>query len=238
VTSRKALAPVATPVALRDGLPHPADHKLLSRAVADWLASRIIAGEVQPRARLTESKIAELAGVSRSPVREALRLLAAEGLVELVPRIGAQVADVGPGDVRDLYACRMILEPRCAALAAEHVSAEGIVRLDGLRSAMTDAAAAGDTRGFLAHNIAYFRSLLDHCPNETLRELVELTWNKSVRYWSIFGRLPHYAAGSLEQHRVLHDAVHARDGHAAERADRAILERALREIVATFDKFE
>ena len=236
MASGKALAPVATVALPAESLPHPADHKLLSRAVADWLASRIISGEEQPRARLTETKIAKLAGVSRSPVREALRLLAAEGLVELVPRLGAQVAAVGPEDVSDLYACRMLLEPRCAGLAAEHVSDGGIVQLDGMRAEMENAAASGDTRGFLAHNIDYFRSLLAHCPNETLRELVELTWNKSVRYWSIFGRLPHYASGSLDQHRALHEAVHARDGDAAEHADRAILQRALREIVATFEK--
>jgi len=71
----------------------PADHKLLSRTVADWLARRIIEGEVPPGTRLTETRVADLAGVSRSPVREALRLLAAEGLVEILPRIGAQVAD-------------------------------------------------------------------------------------------------------------------------------------------------
>src|SRR6185437_9990523 len=67
------------------GVAHPADHKLLSRAVADWLAERIISGQEAPGARLAETKLAELAGVSRSPVREALRLLASEGLVELVP---------------------------------------------------------------------------------------------------------------------------------------------------------
>jgi DNA-binding GntR family transcriptional regulator len=205
-------------------LERPADHKLLSRAVADWLARRIIAGEEPPGARLTEPKIAELAGVSRSPVREALRILAREGLVEILPRLGAQVAAVSVEDVRGLYACRMLLEPRCARLAAE---------LDAIRTAMEDAVAKEDPRGFLNENIAYFRTLLGHCPNATLRELVELTWNKSVRYWSIFARLPHYGRGSLVQHELLHRAVQQGDGEAAQQADDAILERALGEIVTT-----
>src|SRR3954453_14677331 len=59
----------------------PAGHKPLSRTVADWLAQRIISGETPPGQRLTEPGVAELAGVSRSPVREALRILASEGLV-------------------------------------------------------------------------------------------------------------------------------------------------------------
>ncbi|HEY5057508.1 MAG TPA: GntR family transcriptional regulator [Gaiellaceae bacterium] len=215
---------------------HPADHKLLSRAVADWLARRIIAGEEAPGARLTEPKLAALAGVSRSPVREALRILAGEGLVELVPRLGAQVARVGREHVTELYACRMLLEPRCAALAVTALTPRDVPELDALRASMESAVAAGDPRRFLSANIDYFRTLLAHCPDATLRELVELTWNKAVRYWSIFSRLPRYGEGSLLQHAALHDAVHARDGDAAEHADRAILERALHAILDTFEQ--
>ena len=212
-------------------VPHPAQHKLLSRAVADWLAGRIISGEEPPGTRLTEMKLAAQAGVSRSPVREALRLLAGEGLVEIVPRLGAQVTRVGSDDVSQLYACRTLLEPTAARLAAEAVSADGLAELDALRDAMERAVADHDAKRFLDENIAYFRALLAHCPNDVLRELVEVTWNRAMRYWSIFARLPNYARGSLEHHRALHDAVHRHDGAAAEDADRAILERALREIL-------
>src|SRR3954447_13681221 len=90
----------------------PAGHKALSRTVADWLAQRIVSGESPPGERLTEPRLAELAGVSRSPVREALRILASEGLVEITPRHGAQVARVGARDARELYESRLLLEPR------------------------------------------------------------------------------------------------------------------------------
>jgi DNA-binding GntR family transcriptional regulator len=216
------------------GLAHPADHKLLSRAVADWLARRIISGEQPPGSRLAETKLAELAGVSRSPVREALRILAGEGLVELVPRSGARVARVGYEDVRQLYACRMLLEPRSAALAVKTLRPDDVADLDRVRGAMETAVAEDDGQRFLAENIAYFHRLLASCPNVTMRELVALTWNKSARYWSIFARLPEYSRGSLEQHRLLHDAVVAGDPDAAEAADYAILERALGEILTTF----
>jgi DNA-binding GntR family transcriptional regulator len=228
--------PALTEIPLVDhapAAPHPAQHKLLSRAVADWLAGRIIAGDEPPGARLTETKLAALAGVSRSPVREALRILAGEGLVEIVPRLGAQVARVGSEDVTQLYACRMLLEPTAAGLAAAAVSDRGLSELDTLRAAMEDAAEEHDAKRFLSENIAYFRALLAHCPNDVLRELVDLTWNRAMRYWSIFARLPHYARGSLEHHRDLHEAVHARDVDAAAQADHAILERALHEILLT-----
>ena len=213
---------------------HPAGHKLLSRTVADWLAERIISGEEPPGTRLGEAKLAELAGVSRSPVREALRLLAAEGLVELVPRIGALVAEVGLLDVGELYACRMLLEPVATGLAVEALRPADLPPLDALRAEMEAAVAGDDGHAFLTSNIAYFRLLNSHCPNATMRELVELTWSRAARYWSIFARLPYYSRGSLAQHLPLHEAVRRRDAAAAQAADYAILERALGEICETF----
>jgi DNA-binding GntR family transcriptional regulator len=215
--------------------PHPAEHKLLSRTVADWLAERIISGEEAPGARLTETKLADRAGVSRSPVREALRILQSEGLVDIVPRQGALVAHIGIDDVEELYACRMLLEPVSTRLAVETLTEDDVTELDVKRKRMELAVADHDPHRFLGENIVYFKSLHLRCPNETLRELVDLTWKKSVRYWSIFARLPQYGHLSLVQHRVLHQAVRARDGEAAERADRQILERALQVIVDTFE---
>jgi DNA-binding GntR family transcriptional regulator len=214
--------------------PHPAEHKLLSRTVADWLAERIISGEEAPGSRLTEIDVARRAGVSRSPVREALRILEGEGLVQIVPRYGAQVARVGIADVEELYACRMLLEPVCTRLAVAALAPDDIAELDAVRRRM-ERAVTSPVR-FLSVNVHYFRTLVAHCPNETLRELVELTWKKAVRYWSIFARLPRYAEISIVQHETLHDAVRLGDGAAAERADYLILERALKEIVATFEQ--
>ena len=221
---------------LPDEPPHPTEHKLLSRTVADWLAERIISGDEAPGTRLTETKLAEEAGVSRSPVREALRLLQSEGLVDIVPRYGAQVAFIGIADVEELYACRMLLEPACTGLAVEALEPDDVGELDVIRGRMEHWCRLGDGTRFLAENIEYFRALLIHCPNATLRELVDLTWKKAVRYWSIFARLPHYPRGSLEQHRHLHAAVHAGDGSAAGRADRLILERALHEIITALEQ--
>jgi len=213
--------------------PHPAEHKLLSRTVADWLAERIITGEEAPGSRLTEIDLARRAGVSRSPVREALRVLEGEGLVDIVPRYGAQVAHVGVEDVEELYACRMLLEPACTRLAVGALTPSDVEELDDLRCELE--AQVTNPREFLSVNVRYFQTLVAHCPNETLRELVELTWKRAVRYWSIFARLPRYAEISIVQHDTLHDAVLRGDGAEAERADRLILERAMREIVATFE---
>lgn len=216
-------------------LPRPADHKLLSRTVADWLATRIITGREAPGARLVEARLAEIAGVSRSPVREALRILAREGLVEIVPRIGAQVVQIGAADVRDLYECRLLIEPRCTRDAVEVLTSADLSELDAIRLAMERAVAVGDQKTFLAENASYFRALVAHCPNALLREFVELTWTQSTRYWSVLARLPRYIEGSLKHHAVLHGAAQMRDAARTGAANRTILERALREILASFE---
>src|SRR3954452_1707957 len=151
-----------TPALLSAPVP-PAVHKPLSRTVADWLAQRIISGETPAGERLNEPGAVELAGVSGAPVREALRILASEGLVEITPRHGAHVAYVGVRDARELYACRLLLEPRCAYEAVEAITPAGVAELEAIRAAME--AAAADGRLFLSENVAYFRSLAAHCPN-------------------------------------------------------------------------
>jgi DNA-binding GntR family transcriptional regulator len=211
----------------------PSGHRPLSQTVADWLAQRIISGETAPGERLTEPRIAELAGVSRSPVREALRILAGEGLVEITPRHGARVTHVGVRDARELYACRLLLEPRCAYEAVEAITAPGVAELDTIRAAMEAAVADGPV--FLRLNVAYFRSLAQHCPNALLREFVELTWANAQRYWSVFARVEGYSSGSLAFHLPLHAAIRAGDPAAAQAADHALLERARNVLVSTLE---
>src|SRR3954469_17305184 len=141
---------------LLSDLPGPAGHKPLSRTGADWLAQRIISGESAPGERLTEPRLAELAGFSRSPVREALRILEGEGLVEITPRHGARVTHVGVRDARELYECRLLLEPGCAHEAVQAMTPAGVAELEGIRAAMVTA--AGEGSRFLSANVAYFRA--------------------------------------------------------------------------------
>jgi DNA-binding GntR family transcriptional regulator len=211
----------------------PAGHKPLSRTVADWLAQRIISGESVPGERLTEPRLAELAGVSRSPVREALRILEGEGLVEITPRHGARVTHVGVRDARELYEIRLLLEPRCAYQAVEAITPEGVAELDRIRAAME--MAAPDGRRFLSENVEYFASLAQHCPNALLREFVALTWSNAQRYWSVFARVNDYSSGSLAYHGALHAAVRAGDPAAAQAADYALLSRACEVLVSTLE---
>ena len=97
--------------------------------VAERLRRAILRGHFKPGERLDQNEIAELLGVSRSPVREALRTLAAEGLVEVYPHRGAVVAELSPAEFEEISIIRVVLESMAARLAAPHIDDERIALL-------------------------------------------------------------------------------------------------------------
>lgn len=90
---------------------------------------RILRGAYPPAARITEQEISEAAGVSRTPAREALRRLQAEGFVRVVPNHGAVVAEWTAADIEDIFELRGMLEPFGAARAARHITPQGVAEL-------------------------------------------------------------------------------------------------------------
>ncbi len=107
------------------------------------LRELILRGEFGPGARLGEVELAERLGVSRTPVREALGRLAAEGLVELVPNRGARVASWSARELAGVFDLRAVLEPRLTGFAARHAAAADLDELDHLAAAMHDAGEPG-----------------------------------------------------------------------------------------------
>ena len=95
-------------------------HSSLGKQVADQLRRAILSARHKPGERLIEDRLSEEMGVSRMPIREALRALAAEGLVDVQPRRGASVAAISPAVARDLVEVRATLEGLNARLAARH----------------------------------------------------------------------------------------------------------------------
>lgn len=105
------------------------NYKPLREIVFEYLRNSILNGELEPGERLMELQLAEQLGVSRTPVREAIRKLELEGLVEMIPRKGAYVADMSIKDILDVLEVRMFLEGLAAYLAAERMSDDEIDKL-------------------------------------------------------------------------------------------------------------
>ncbi|WP_091411146.1 GntR family transcriptional regulator [Friedmanniella luteola] len=127
------------PAPLTVGAAHPP----LREVVAAALRRLILDGTLAPGERLVEDRLAELLGVSRNPVREAMRALEAEGFIDVPARRGAFVATLSERQAADLFAVRLALEPLGARLAAQNVTPEPVARM---RSLLAQAQASSESR--------------------------------------------------------------------------------------------
>ena len=117
-------------------MPGPQPHKQLHHAVADQLRAAIQTGHLKPGEWLRQERLAQELGVSQMPVREALKELIAEGLVEHLPYRGVRVVEFSPDDVEEAYDHRSFLEGRAAYIAAKEITPEEIALLKDLQAQM------------------------------------------------------------------------------------------------------
>ena len=187
----------------------------LSRQVADHLHDRIREGGLRSGSVLRETELAAELGVSRTPVREALRLLAADGLVEVRANRSAVVRSLDPDQLRQLFQVREALETLAVELAAGNLSDEDFEKLDALHRAADDPARRAAARRFdlELHGTIARRSgnPLLAAEIERLHDLVELVRDQ-------VGDRLNALAVAHRQHRKILDALRRRDGAAARKA--------------------
>ena len=203
----------------------------LYQEVAERLRQRIFAHELPPGTWVDEQALAEQYGISRTPLREALKVLASEGLVTLKPRRGCYVTEISERDLDEVFSIMSMLEGECARLSATKATEGDFVRLRGIHADLEKAAEKGNIDRFFEANQAFHRSIQEFADNrwllqviEDLRKVIKLSRHHSL-----------YSEGRLEQalaeHRALLDALIARDASAAEALMRAHIRRG-REAVA------
>ena len=188
------------------------------------LRSQILTGELERGSRLPQETLAAEFGVSRTPLREALRRLAAEGLVTLQPNYGATVAQLDFGDMRDAWTARLVIEPPAARLAAER---EPAVDLDRMRAAVAAQRASADPARSLDANREFHLALVAASGNPHLEHFAELLWVARISvaiYTAQAAQVGGTAAWSDEHDGIL-AAMRAGDGDAAERLTREHIER-------------
>ncbi|MBY4947431.1 GntR family transcriptional regulator [Cupriavidus respiraculi] len=149
-----------------------ASHSPLFALVTDKLRERILKGQYAPGERLVENKLSIELGVSRIPVREALRALAAEGLVLIEPRRGASVATLSPHVAREMVEVRATLEGLNAKLAAQRRDPALIAELEAVLREGMDAAAQGRADELIELNTRFHEVLGNIAANSVLQEMM------------------------------------------------------------------
>ena len=149
------------------------DHASLHGRVRDELHDAILSGRLKPGDRLVELKIASELGVSRNPVREAIRALASEGLVEVTARRGAFVAQMSEQEARDTIEVRAVLEGQNARLAARRRDVLTIKRIEQVLQRGTAAVASGRVDQLSALNQQFHRELAVAGSNAVMAEILK-----------------------------------------------------------------
>lgn len=195
----------------------------LYQEVAERLRQRIFAHELPPGMWIDEQALAVDYGISRTPLREALKVLASEGLVTLKPRRGCYVTEISERDLDEIFPLMAMLEGRCAFEATQKARAEDIARLDAVHALLEKYADSEDKKGFFDANQEFHRAVQELADNrwllqviQDLRKVLKLTRLHSL---SLDGRLQQ----SLAEHRLIMSAIKARDPQRAEKAMHAHL---------------
>lgn len=190
--------------------------RALYEEVAEQLRQRIFRRELEPGSWIDELKIAEEFGISRTPLREALKVLAAEGLVTMKVRRGAYVTEMSEKDLRDVYHLLSLLESDAAGVVARQASAAQLQSLQELHTRLEQA--VHDRERFFALNEQFHMLVLDLADNRwrsqvvsDLRKVMKLN-----RHNSLFkqGRME----DSLREHRTILAAITTHDAGAATQA--------------------
>ena len=210
----------------------PAAARTLSITVADRLRQLIVTNRLRPGDPLRLAAIAERLGVSVQPVREAVRLLAAEGLVVIEPHRGAYVAKLSIEDVEELYAVRVALEGLMARVATEHLTDEDVAELEVCFAAMQETEQADDRPGFIAADRAFHERLYEAGRRPRLQARILDLWGASTRARPILYESWATLQDAVSDHEPLFRAITARDPQAAEAATRAHLEGAAARVLA------
>ena len=200
----------------------------LYEEVADQLRVRIFAHELAPGTWIDEQTLAKEFGISRTPLREAIKVLAAEGLITMKLRRGAYVTEVNRGDLEQIFTILSLLEGQAAKEAATKAQEKDLNELDDMHLRLEKAAADRNLDQFFEVNVRFHERIITIANNPwmtgviaDLRKVLKLQRKDSL---SRTGRLQ----SSLSEHREILKALLKRDPIAAEQAMRTHLARGLK----------
>jgi DNA-binding GntR family transcriptional regulator len=187
----------------------------LAESAYERLRGQILTGDLVHGERLAEEEIAENLGISRTPVREALRRLAAEGLVDVAPNRGASVARWESADLLEIFDLRAVLESYAAKRAASRAGPEEVARLTDACQEMEDIYAnfTGDRalRSLTEHNRRFHKTIIECAQSPRLGSMIDSLTHVPVVLQTFAQYSPHALARSLQHHREIVDAIRAGD---------------------------
>lgn len=187
----------------------------LSEKAYHLIKEKIVTLELPPLSVIDERVLMEELGLGRTPIREALHRLAAEGLVNIVPRRGMFVANISITDLQKIFEVRMPMEGLCARLAAQRVTAGQIAQMERLFHAL-EQVPDRDIKGLMSVDERFHHLLYQAADNEFLAEALDRLYAPSLRLWYLVLDRLGDVRDAVERHRGVVEALKTGDGERAE----------------------
>ena len=197
----------------------------------------ILTGRLRPGERLLENQLAEELRVSRTPIREALRMLEIENLVDLIPRKGAQVKKMSEKDIKDVLEIRKVLEELASGIAAENITKQEIAELKKLHRDFVEAFERGDREAVLEADTKFHDVIFNTTKNDKLIQIISNISIQIYRYRIAYLKLLTNISVPNQQHLDLIKAFERRDAKKAREVSGEHIEDQAQEILKSLNEF-
>lgn len=212
------------------------NYKPLREIVFETLREAIINATLKPGERLMEIQMAEEMGVSRTPVREAIRKLELEGFVVMIPRKGAYVAGISMKDIADVFEIRAAMEGLAAGLAAERITEEEMESLERILVKIGENVQNNDLEQLIEADTQFHEILFKASRNERLVQIVSNLREQIQRFRTASLSTPGRMKYALEEHKKIVEAVSERNVELAQALAREHIENAENSMLEVLDE--
>lgn len=202
------------------------NYKPLRELVFESLREAIILGRLKPGERMMEMQLADEMGVSRTPVREAIRKLELEGFVVMIPRKGAYVAGISVKDIVDVFEVRASLEALAAGLAAERITDAELEELERSLVQILEVSDREDLGAIVETDTNFHDLIYKACRNERLVQIITHLKEQIQRFRTTSLSQPGRSKDALGEHRAIVEAISERNVEMAQALAREHIENA------------
>lgn len=203
----------------------------LRDVVFNTLRQAILTGELKPGERLMEIHLANRLGVSRTPIREAIHKLELEGLVTMIPRRGAEVAQITEKSMSDVLEVRRALDALCAELACDRITEAGLESLRQSCDAFEAAVKTSDAKKIAQADVALHDIIVQATGNQRLIQLVNNLSEQMYRYRFEYIKDSSQHENLVEEHRIIYQSIVGKDKETAAEAARTHIDNQKKAII-------
>lgn len=214
--------------------PHFLRPDLLAERLAEWIRDEIVSGRMAPGERLVEQALAKRCKVSRVPLREALRIVASEGLLILAPHRGAMVTPLSEDELSELFDLRMALEGFAAAAVSRLEPAQDLSSLQVMNEQMEGFVKSQDYESYHRLAAGFHAALVAAARNQLLIETYDRIKVRFRRYQAALSKIPELPQHSVIEHKEILEAMEQRNPELA----RTLAENHVRRLVSQYREYK